>query len=137
MTSALQSPRLAAGERLYKALGEGDAAVLRELLDDRFQGHLTAGFPHGFGERTYDGREAMLTEGWGGVGQYFELSPKVEELLEVGDYLIGRGSYVGMAKATGKPVAAAFAHFWRFDGDRIISVHQVTDSALWARALQA
>ena len=69
MTSTLStSPRLAAGQRLYKALGEGDAAVLRGLLADGFQGHLTAGLPHGFGERTYNGREAMLTKGWGGVG---------------------------------------------------------------------
>ena len=64
------------------------------------------------------------------------MSPHVEELLEAGYYLIGRGTYVGVAKPTGKPVEAAFAHFWRFDGGRIVSVHQVTDSALWARALE-
>lgn len=134
-TSAAASTRLAAGERLYQALGAGDAAVLRELLREDFQGHLTSGLPHGFG-RTYDGREAMLTDGWGALGAYFAVSPQVEELLEAGEYLVGRGVYVGTAKETGKPIAAGFAHFWRFEGDRIVSVHQVTDSALWHQALQ-
>jgi ketosteroid isomerase-like protein len=33
-------------------------------------------------------------------------------------------------------VTAAFAHFWRVDGDKITSVQQITDSALWQQALQ-
>lgn len=131
------SARLATGQRLYQALGEGDVDVLRELLADDFQGHLSAGLPHGFGERTYNGREQMLSQGWGAIGGYFEMRPQVEELLEAGDYLIGRGNYVGTAKPTGKQVTAAFAHFWRFEGDRIVSVRQVTDSALWRQALQS
>jgi len=100
MTSTADaSTRLAIGERLYRALGTGDADVLRELLTEHVQGHLSAGLPHG-------------------------------------DYLIGRGTYVGTATSTGKPVTAAFAHFWRFEGDRIAAVQQVTDSALWQQALE-
>jgi 2-(1,2-epoxy-1,2-dihydrophenyl)acetyl-CoA isomerase len=83
------SARLALGQRLYQALGSGDVDVLRELLAEDFQGHLSAGLPHGFGQRTYDGRERMLSEGWGAIGGYFEMSPHVEELLVAGDFLIG------------------------------------------------
>jgi len=137
MTSTTDvAARLAVGKRLYQALGAGDVAVLRDVLADDFQGHLSAGLPHGFGQRTYDGREQMLSEGWGAVGGYFDMSPQVEELLVAEDYLIGRGNYVGTATSTGKTVKAAFAHFWRFDGDKIVSVRQVTDSALWQQALQ-
>lgn len=64
------------------------------------------------------------------------MSPQVEQLFAAEDYIIGRGYYVVTATATGKAVRAAFAHFWRFDGDRIVSVHQVTDSALWHEALR-
>jgi len=75
----------------------------------------------------------MLSEGWGAIGGYFDMSPHVEELLVAGDYLIGRGNYVGAARTTGKPVTAAFAHFWRIDRDKITSVRQVTDSACGSR----
>jgi 2-(1,2-epoxy-1,2-dihydrophenyl)acetyl-CoA isomerase len=137
MTTTRKSALLDAGARLYRALGAGDVDVLRALLAEDFQGHLTAGLPHGFGTRTYDGRETMLRDGWGAVGEYFRMSPHVEQLFVAGDVLIGRGAYVGTAVPTGKPVRAAFAHFWRFRGAQIVSVDQVTDSALWQQALES
>lgn len=51
------------------------------------------------------------------------------------EILIAHGHYVGKAKPTGKPVRAAFAHFWSFDGERFTGVRQVTDSAIWEHAL--
>jgi len=125
---------IAKGRRLYAALAAGDLAELHELISERFQGDLTAGLPNGAG-RHYDGREAMMTEGWGAIGRSFEMSPQPEELIDGGDVLIGRGSYVGKAIPTGKPVRAAFAHFWRFDGAQFTAVQQVTDSGVWRDAL--
>ncbi len=75
MTTTRESALLDAGARLYRALGAGDVDVLRALLAEDFQGHLTAGLPHGFGTRTYDGRETMLRDGWGAVGEYFLMIP--------------------------------------------------------------
>lgn len=133
--AAAQSAMLDAAQRLYAALQQGDTDTLRALLAEDFQGHLTPGLPNGFG-RTYAGREAMLRDGWGAVGQLFAMAPEPDELLECGDVVVGRGHYVGTALPTGKPVRARFAHFWRFAGGHIVSVHQVTDSAAWHAALQ-
>jgi ketosteroid isomerase-like protein len=127
---------LSSGRELYSALGGGDIESLRRLLSPNFRGELTAGLPHGFG-RTYAGLEAMMGEGWGAVGQWFEMSPQPTELYDGGDTLIGRGFYVGTAKPTGKPVRAAFAHFWKFDGQQFTAVHQITDSGAWRDALDA
>lgn len=123
------------GRELYAALGSGDPDTLKRLLSPTFQGELTAGLPHGFG-RTYDGLDVMMTEGWGAVGNWFEMSPQIEELFNGGSVLVGRGFYVGKAKPTGKPVRAAFAHFWRFDGQQFTGVYQVTDSGVWRDALE-
>ncbi len=124
------------GERLYAALVAGDAATLDELLADDFVGDLTPGLPNGYGQALYQGREAMKRDGWGRVGASFAIGPHVEEILDGGDYIIGRGRYVGTAVATGKRVDARFAHFWKVRDGRIAGVVQVTDSAAWEHALE-
>lgn len=122
------------GEQLYAALGLGDVEALYRLLSPDFRGELTAGLPQGFG-RVYEGLDVMVGEGWSAVDEIFEITPLVEKLYDGRDVLIGRGWYVGTAKPTRKPVRAAFAHFWSYDGERFTGVYQVTDSATWARAL--
>lgn len=123
------------GPALYNALLDGDQDTLRELLAADFVGDLTPGLPNGYGEQTYQGREVMLTDGWGRVGKDFAMGPNVDEILVTDDYIIGRGYYIGSAIPTGKPVRARFAHFWRVENDKITSVVQVTDSAAWEHAL--
>ena len=136
-TTGTQNDRpaiLVAGEALYAALGAGDGDTLGRLLAPDFQGTLTAGLPFGLG-RTYDGYEAMITEGWGAIGAHFALAPEVEHLWDGGNVLIGQGFYVGRTVNTDRPIRAAFAHFWTFDGTRFTGVTQVTDSAAWAEAV--
>lgn len=123
------------GRVLYAALAGGDAETLRRLLDADFQGQLAEGLPNGLG-RLYRGREAMMRDGWEAVGALFDVTPRPEEIVDGGDLLIGRGRYVGVAKTTGKPLDAAFAHFWRFDGERFTAVQQITDSPRWHEALR-
>ncbi len=125
---------VAKGRDLYAALAVGDVATLRRLLSDTFQGQLSEGLPHELGRR-YDGLEAMTADGWGSVGLWFDMRPEVQELVDGGDVLIGRGDYVGVAKPTGRPVRAAFAHFWRFDGEQFTGVAQITDTGMWRDAL--
>ncbi len=122
------------GEELFTALRGGDVDALHRLLIPDFRGELTAGLPHGFG-RVYEGLDSMINDGWGAVGEYFEMVPEIEELYDGGDVLIARGHYVGKAKPTGKSVRAAFAHFWAFDGEQFTGVYQVTDSATWEQGL--
>jgi ketosteroid isomerase-like protein len=124
------------GQELFEALRAGNVEALHQVLSSNFRGQLTAGLPHGFG-RTYDGLESMINEGWAAVGQYLDMKPEVESFYEIGDTLVVRGHYVGVAKTTGNPIRAAFAHFWTFDGEQFTSVYQVTDSGAWHAALQA
>jgi len=126
---------LAKGRELYASLTSGDADALSRLLSPDFEGQLTAGLLHGFG-RAYHDLDAMMREGWAAVGEWFEMAPHAEELFDGGTVLIGRGYYVGKARSTGKPLRAAFAHFWTYDGERFTGVHQVTDSGAWRDALQ-
>lgn len=77
----------------------------------------------------------MLTEGWGRVGKDFAMVPQVDDLLTTGEYIIGRGRYVGTALPTGRSVEARFAHFWRVSAGKVVGVVQVTDSATWEHAL--
>ena len=79
----------------------------------------------------------MITDAWAAVGEWFEMAPQVDELIDGGNVLIGSGNYIGTVKATGKPVKAAFAHFWQFDGNQFTAVRQVTDSGMWRDALAA
>ena len=37
----------------------------------------------------------MMNDGWGGVGEWFEMSPHPGKLVDGGSVLIGRGEYVG------------------------------------------
>ncbi len=122
------------GGELYAALAAGDGDALRALLSADFRGELTAGLPQGLGG-CYVGREVMMEQGWGAVGLLFDMRPQVAALFDAGPVLIAHGHYVGIARTTGKPVHAAFAHFWRFDGSRFDSVMQVTDSGVWRDAL--
>ena len=125
---------LVKGRELYAALVGGDAGALGRLLAPDFQGHLSEGLPLGLGRR-YDGLRSMVDDGWGAVDRWFEISPRPDDLIDGGAVLVARGEYVGTVRATGRPVRAAFAHFWRFDGQRFTAVHQVTDTAKWHEAL--
>jgi 2-(1,2-epoxy-1,2-dihydrophenyl)acetyl-CoA isomerase len=122
------------GRDLYVTLSSGDVAALSRLLSEDFEGDLTPGLPYGLGRR-YVGRHAMITEAWAVVARDFEMAPYPDELIDGGDVLVARGWYVGTVKRTGKPIRAAFAHFWRFDGERFTAVQQVTDSGIWRDAL--
>jgi ketosteroid isomerase-like protein len=125
---------LVRGHELYAALASGDAETLRRLLTPDFQGHLSEGMPLGLG-RSFDGLEPMMSNGWAAIDRCFEVNPQPDELIDGGGVLIARGNYVGTARPTGRLLRAAFAHFWRFDGQRFTAVQQVTDTAKWHEAI--
>lgn len=124
------------GRRLYAFLrGESDEPA-EALLTEDFTGHLTDGLPLELGG-DYHGRDDMIARGWGRVGKSFDMHPEPEELYAVGDdLLVGRGHYVGKSINEGKPLRAAFAHFWSIREGRFSSVYQVTDSAVWEHAMR-
>jgi uncharacterized protein len=51
------------------------------------------------------------------------------------DDVVVLGRYSGTMKHSGAALDAAFCHVYRFEGDRIVSFQQYTDSAQWARLM--
>ena len=123
-------------QQLYRALAAGDRAALSELLHPEFVGHATDGLPLGMGGR-HDGPEAMQRDLWWMIGRHYKAEAEPEEFrLLDDDRLFVAGHYRGEGRASGRRLDAAFIHLIAFAGDgRIVSLHQLTDSAAWVQAL--
>jgi ketosteroid isomerase-like protein len=130
-------PNLDVAHQLYEAFAKPDAEKLLSLLHPEFEGVVSTGLPNDFGG-TYHGPEAMLAECWARVFQAFDVRPVASDFLEVSDgSVVVLGSYVGNARDGGEhPLDAAFAHVLGFRDGSIAKLIQITDSALWAEALQ-
>lgn len=118
--------------RLYAALAAGDEAALRELLAPGFEGRLAAGMPDDLGG-VRSGPDAMIHDGWWAIGRRFAVLAEPERWIvgDGGDSLTVLGTYRGRAREDDRPVEAAFAHVFRRDGDRLVALEQVTDTARW------
>lgn len=119
-------------ERAYAALASGDRAALLAVLDPGFEGVIAAGMPHGLGGRR-TGAEAAVDDGWWAIGRLFAVRAHPEEWIPTADgRLLVVGTYRGTERATGHVVDAAFTHLWAADGERLVSVRQVTDTVRWS-----
>ena len=58
-----------------------------------------------------------------------------DRFVDGGDDVVVLGRYGGTMKHDGATLDAAFCHVYRFEGDRIASFQQYTDSAQWARLM--
>ncbi len=122
---------------LYPALAEGDRDRLARLLAPDFEGTLTAGLPYGIGG-THHGRESMIDNGWWAFGRAFKVKAQPSEWMVCPDgRLLVLGRYVGRARASGRPIDAAFVHLWRAHGGRLSALWHLTDSALFVQALES
>ena len=134
MTPTVTAPPEQLVRRLYDALAQGDRETLETLLHPDFDGTLADGMPFGIGG-TRHGIDAMWDEGWGAIGRHFAARATPEQFLPLADgRLLVLGRYVGQGRRGGGEVDAAFAHLIAFDGDRIRSLEQHTDTARWVDA---
>jgi 2-(1,2-epoxy-1,2-dihydrophenyl)acetyl-CoA isomerase len=127
---------VATAKELYRALADGDRDAIAALLGDDFIGHAAEGLPLGMGGE-HRGAEAMQRDLWWTIGRHFKVEAQADEfqILEQGGLLV-TGHYRGVARSSGRPLDAEFTHVLRFDRDgRIISLHQLTDTAAWIEAL--
>ena len=121
-------------ERLYASLAAGDRDVVEALLHPAFVVTFAAGLPFGIGG-THHGT-AAIDRGWWAIGRAFELHVEPDEWIDCLDgRLLVLGRYVGHARATRTPISAAYTHLFAGDGERLTSLIQLTDSALWLAAL--
>ena len=64
-----------------------------------------------------------------------EFAAMPEEFLIDDDRVVTFGAYSGIAKATGKPMRAPFAHRWQIRDDKIARFDMYTDTLLIHRAM--
>lgn len=123
-------------ERLYQALAAGDRNALNALLAGDFVGHAAVGLPLGMGG-THVGPDAMQTELWWRIGEHFKARAEAADFQALEDgRLMVIGTYRGKARKSGGVLDAAFIHVLEFDADgRIVTLHQLTDTAAWHAAL--
>jgi 2-(1,2-epoxy-1,2-dihydrophenyl)acetyl-CoA isomerase len=109
--------------QLYAALAAGDRSGVEGLLAPDFHAKFSAGLPEPIGG-VHSGADA-IDSGWWEIGRRFRgLRAVPEEQIETVDgRLLVLGRYL--------PVDAAFAHIWSATGDRLTSLVQITDTALW------
>ncbi|MDT7792712.1 MAG: 2-(1,2-epoxy,2-dihydrophenyl)acetyl-CoA isomerase [Mycobacterium sp.] len=127
---------VATAQQLYRALAAGNRDALSKLLHPEFVGHATDGLPLDMGGR-HDGPEAMQRDLWWTIGRHYKVEAQPEEfrLLDDGRLFVA-GHYRGEGRESGRRLDAAYIHLLAFAEDRrIVSLHQLTDSAAWVRAL--
>jgi ketosteroid isomerase-like protein len=121
-------------ERLYAALAAGDRDGVQALLHPEFVATFAAGLPFGIGG-SHHGSDA-IDHGWWAIGRAFALRAEPSEWIDCADgRLLVAGRYVGHARATRRPITAAYIHLFAAEDDRLTRLIQVTDSALWLAAL--
>jgi 2-(1,2-epoxy-1,2-dihydrophenyl)acetyl-CoA isomerase len=128
--------KVSTAQQLYAALAVGDREALSTLLDPNFVGHATDGLPLNMGGR-HDGPTAMQRDLWWTIGRHYKVEAQPEEFHVLDDgRLFVAGHYRGEGRASGRRLDAAFIHLLAFaENGRIVSLHQLTDSAAWVQAL--
>ena len=119
----------------YAALANNDPSVLFGAMAPDIQWHQAEGNP--LADRNpYIGAQSV---GEGVFGRLlaaidnFTAAP--DRFVDGGDEIIVLGRYGGTMKHDGAKLDAPFCHVFRFDGDRIASFQQFTDTAQWARLM--
>lgn len=119
---------------LYEAFARGDVPAVLAALSPDVTWIEAEGFPYG---GTYVGPDAVLRNVFAKLGSEWDGFAVVpHELVASGGTVVALGEYSGTYKATGKSFRAPFAHVWKFEGDRVASFRQHTDTAVVQRALQ-
>ena len=121
--------------RFYGAFVAADAQGLALVLHPRFAGRVSAGMPLGVGGSAAT-PEQMLRGVWAEVFGTFAIAPISDEFVVVGpERVIVFGFYRGQVRSSQRRVETAFAHDLRLRDGLIESLVQITDTAMWHKAL--
>jgi ketosteroid isomerase-like protein len=117
----------------YEAAGAEKGERLLAALAPDASWTEAAGFPYA---GTYVGSEAILA----GVFQrlaaeWSDYRAEAHTYLEDGDRVAAFGVYSGTYRATGKAMTATFAHLYRLEGGKIVSMEQYVDTLIVSRAM--
>jgi uncharacterized protein len=119
----------------YAALAKNDPSLLFGAMAADIQWNEAEGHP--LADRNpYIGGQSV------GEGVFGRLIAAIDgftalpdRFIDGGNDVVVLGRYSGTMKHTGDTLDAPFCHVFRFDGDRIVSFQQYTDSAQWARLM--
>ena len=120
-------------KNVYAAFARGDIPSVLSVLATNASWTEAEGFPYG---GTYIGADAVLQNVFMKIGTEWEgFSATTHELIASGDTIIALGKYSGTYRATGKSFEAPMVHVWKFDGEKVTSFVQHTDTVLVQRAM--
>ena len=119
----------------YAAFGRNDPSVLFAAMDPAISWNEAEGSP--LADRNpYVGPQAV------GEGVFARLLAAVDNFTAVpstfidgGDDVVVIGRYGGTAKNGGPRLDAPFCHVYRFQGGKVASFQQYTDTAQWQRVM--
>jgi len=119
----------------YAAFAKNDPSVLFGAMAPDIQWNEAEGNP--LSDRNpYVGAQAIGEGVFGrllGAIDGFTAAP--DRFVDGGADVIVLGRYGGTMKKDGAKLDAPFCHVYRFEGDRIVSFQQFTDSEQWARLM--
>ncbi|MGE8320618.1 MAG: nuclear transport factor 2 family protein [Comamonas sp.] len=119
----------------YEGSSEANGSNLLAVLAPDARWTEAAGFPYA---GTYVGPEQIVAGVFQRLATEWEgYQAQVHTYLADGDRVAAFGTYSGTYRATGKSMTAAFAHLYRLQAGKIVSMEQVVDSHLVQQALQA
>lgn len=120
-------------QSLYTAFASRDRERILAILHPDIEWIQNDGFPggglHKGAVHVLDDVLSQFRRDWD------QWRARVTEWHDAGDTIIAIGVYEGVNKATGKQLAAAFAHVYTVAGGRIVRFRQYTDTALVVRAI--
>src|SRR4051812_6625639 len=122
-------------QAVYAAFANNDPSLLFGAMAPDVQWHEAEGNP--LADRNpYVGPQAV------GEGVFGRLMAAIDGFTAVpdrfvdgGDDVVVVGRYGGTMKHNGEKLDAQFCHVYRFSAGRMVSFHQYTDSAQWARLM--
>lgn len=120
----------------YAAFANNDPSVLFGAMAPDAQWHEAENTPLASGS-PYIGAQAIGEGVFGRIfGAFDNFTATPDRFIDGGDDVVVLGRYRGLSKQSGAQFDAAFCHVYRFEGDRIVSFTQYTDSEQWARLMR-
>ncbi len=117
----------------YEGNSAENGAHLKAALAPDATWTEAAGFPYA---GTYVGYDAIVENVFQRLGSEWEgYTAKVHTYLAEDDRVAAFGIYSGTYRATGKAMSATFAHLYRLEDGKIVTMEQYVDSATVMAAL--
>ena len=120
-------------KRTYEAFGRGDLPAVLANFDPNVEWHAAEGLPWG---GQHNGPEAVAENVFGAVLAAVDgFALDIDDYLDAGDHVVAIGRYSGTGRQNGRPLDAAFAHVWEFEGGKLKRFLHFTDTARFNEAL--